>query len=111
MSRARLVSGAARGQQTEGWSRARRWAAAGHVVRAAGDLPACHLQRSGNCGGECPPRSLSLSVSPLSAELSLPLSPLLLLSLVSVLCPLRLSVLLLLQTLLILQHFKDISRL
>lgn len=110
MSRARLVSGAARGQQTEGWSRARRWAAAGHVVRAAGDLPACHLQRSGNCGGECPP--LSLSVSPLSAELSLPLSPLLLLSLVSVLCPLRLSVLLLLlQTLLILQHFKDISRL
>lgn len=111
MSRARLVSGAARGQQTEGWSRARRWAAAGHVVRAAGDLPACHLQRSGNCGGESPP-SLSLSVSPLSAELSLPLSPLLLLSLVSVLCPLRLSVLLLLlQTLLILQHFKDISRL
>lgn len=109
MSRARLVSGAARGQQTEGWSRARRWAAAGHVVRAAGDLPACHLQRSGNCGGES---SLSLSVSPLSAELSLPLSPLLLLSLVSVLCPLRLSVLLLLlQTLLILQHFKDISRL
>lgn len=60
MSRARLVSGAALGQQTEGWSRARRWAAAGHVVRAAGDLPACHLQRSGNCGGECPPRSLSL---------------------------------------------------
>lgn len=55
------------------------------------------------------PLALSLSVSPLSAELSLPLSPLLLLSLVSVLCPLRLSVLL--QTLLILQHFKDISRL
>lgn len=60
MSLARLVSGAARGQQTEGWSRARRRAAAGHVVRAAGDLPACHLQRSGNCGGECPPLSLSL---------------------------------------------------
>lgn len=70
MSRARLVSRAARGQQTEGWSRARRRAAAGHVVRAAGDLPACHLQRSGNCGGECPPRSLSLCVPAVCGALS-----------------------------------------
>lgn len=70
MSRARLVSGAARGQQTEGWSRARRWAAAGHVVRAAGDLPACHLQRSGNCGGECPPLALSLCVPAVCGALS-----------------------------------------
>lgn len=90
MSRARLVTGAARGQQAEGWSRAQRRAASGHVVRAAGDLPACHLQRSGDCDGE----SLSLvaavcgALSAFSLLLSLD-QPLCLL--VSVLCLLHVS--------------------
>lgn len=52
VSRARVGSGAAGARWAEGWSRARQRPASGHVVRAAGDLSACHLQRSGSCGGE-----------------------------------------------------------